>query len=173
MSNTTSSDVTSFTKSQPGGSFTKVLDLDFDLSFNYPIILNGDILTSVSFAIASVGIASVYLVIRYYHYDGSTETEVTTSQQTETLSVSGGGSLTVKAITNTLKSSISTKKFKKDDILRLTVELWTKWSGLSGTFYAGFGHSPNNYSDPDNYINSTNGARNTVLISSIPTLIDL
>ena len=104
--------------------FTKEIDLDFDITIKGDRLIGGDCLAQAKFGI-DVGTGktvTAYPIVKVIHYNGSTETILATMQGTEQAQTS-----TIQAnYVQTLKGTITSKHFKIGDILRITVELWAK-----------------------------------------------
>ena len=114
-------------------------DQNFDVPFNMPKSIKGELLLQVPISLyadptySSTG----YIVAKVVHYDGTTETiiggPVTSPSKTNGGSGAWGGAMLV------LKMTIARKHFKKGDILRLNI-VGTQ-SG-TGTDQGVIGHSP-------------------------------
>lgn len=113
-------------------SFTKYFDIDFDLLFNLPKNIKGNLLVSVPMGMSATDVTDkdfeFYCIVKAYHYDGSTETLLATG--TSITSVISNLQTDVgmySARTHLLKLNISTTKhFKKGETLRITIEGWFK-----------------------------------------------
>ncbi len=133
--------------------FVKYLDLDFDIIFNLPRNIKGDVLSSVPMGLCAVDNAAqpfeFYVIVKAVHYDGSTETTIGTGQSVTTSMTGLGNELEQDGIsfvarTHLVKSNISSvKHFKKGEILRITVEAWVKSDGANDVHII-MGHDPEN-----------------------------
>ena len=109
--------------------FTKQLDLDFDLStLNIAKTINGKVVVNLSFGVKAGGGGSPdtvlgYVIAKLRHWDGTTETELGSSQ-TQTLT--GTAFNTHVAKTTLVKFDVSSTHFAAGDTIRLTLEGWGK-----------------------------------------------
>lgn len=167
-----SSDIVSSSTGQ-NDTATKLLDLDFDTSpFNFPATVKGDAIINVGWGLVSLGNATAYVIAKLRKYSGTTETEIG-SAQSNTLSVSGGGSSDYSADNCCLKINSTGYTFNEGDILRVTIELWgTHQSASTSGTTTSVAHSPKGL-DTDTVVNSTNGCNSTVLQVQIPFKVDL
>jgi hypothetical protein len=126
-----------------GAPYTKVLDKDFDLTpFNLPRTIKGTAIISACFCLVNSGGGSTtryaYLIFKIRKYSGSTESEIA-SGQTDTVTYAGDSeSNTISLVT--MPITIPQTHFKKDDVLRLTIEGWGRVDGSStqkGKLYIG------------------------------------
>ena len=105
-------------------SFTKQLDLDFDTStFKLPRTAEGIAYMNISFGpnAQSTGDTSVYCIVKLFHFDGSTETQLGTDQRTETLTETRTADS--RSRLSALQFDISQQLFAEGDLLRVTVEV--------------------------------------------------
>ena len=117
--------------------WTKHLDLDYDIKFNTQKIVKGTGFVTCCFAtVAGAPAPNNYIIAKVRHYDGSTETDLVTSQ-TATVSNS------TKKNTRTLKVIIPRQVFAVGDILRLTIEVWGQRDGGNPN-YVSIGSDPKN-----------------------------
>lgn len=90
-------------------------DRDFDLQFNFPVTLKGDMLVYYSQSIANGGSGAV--TITAYHYDGSTETSIgTTTAATRT-------SAGAEYYRDSLKIALTERSFAIGEKLRITLSI--------------------------------------------------
>ena len=106
-----------------GASFTKEIDIDFDITIEGERLIGGDCLAQVKFDTFEGASSEVvaFPIVKVVHYDGTTETVLATMQGKEENSVSAS-----KEFTHSLKGTVTKKNFKKGDILRITIEIWAK-----------------------------------------------
>jgi len=104
------------------GAATKIIDLDFDITFKAPANVGGDAFINVTVSnLTQVNIDDIHVVIRVYHVSAAAvETELGNGTST---TPTWGAALGVYA-RNTLKIALSTKHFAIGEKLRLTVEGW-------------------------------------------------
>lgn len=105
--------------------FTKLIDIDFDVLMNRQITLRGDVAMNVSVAFLSGSIFEIYTIIKIRKWDGTTETDLSTSGQSETVTFTGTSPTVVYKYTTPIVKTPSSI-IKKDEYLRMTVELWYK-----------------------------------------------
>ena len=151
-------------------------DIDFDIVFNQPKNIKGDILAVVPFGvnIFGTGTSATYTIkatLDIFHYDGSTETQLgstITSEEAQSGSLSQGG---VFSHTTTLKVNQATiKHFKSGETLRFTIKLFVQ-HGASGnrTIIMGVGCDPANRTDADIAILAGNDTEHQVIITNDTT----
>ena len=127
--------------------FTKVIDLDFDLSeFNLFKTLKGTATFQFSMLAKSGGAVNrqleAYAIIQLRKWDGSTETDIV-SGQTATLQPPANSGED-EAIIN-MSVTVPQTHFKRGETLRITVEGWAKTvdaGNPAGEFF--IGHDPQN-----------------------------
>ena len=139
--------------------FTKVLDINFDLSaFNSVRTIKGTAHFTISESLLYAGQnCDSYLILKVRKYDGSTETDVA-SVQTQRLDTDGAGTYYK---THICELEIPETIYAVGDVLRITVEAWVK--GGSGTIDV--------HHDPQGATVGT--LKTTQFISDIPFKIDL
>jgi hypothetical protein len=122
---------------QGGTPDAKRLDLDFDLTqFKLPRRIKGTAICNVSIIFGDANTANhdgvAYVVVRFRRVRGGVETELAANTKSDTITV---GSQVVDLNVMQVEVDLSTGySFKKDDILRVTVELWSTGgsSGMKG-----------------------------------------
>jgi hypothetical protein len=136
----------------PANTYVLALDFDWDIIFNNPKDIFGDILTSIPFGIkvvsATTDIFTFYTDLLVYHYDGVTETQIGSTATSEVIQQSNSEAGDIISSISTLKVNASTvKHFKEGDILRFTMKLYVKCSEVNKTAIGGIGCDPMNRSD--------------------------
>ena len=139
-----SKNVSSEDSASASTSTVEVISKDFDVSFNVPTLIEGECQCHCPWFFqitsGSSDSTSALLTFEFYHFDGSTETSIGSS------SVDRGVSSSVSSaqyFLDTFFVSLSRKKFRKNDTLRLRVKVeMTKSLYSVGTFTAGFAHDP-------------------------------
>jgi hypothetical protein len=129
------------------------LDVDFDIIFNRPKLVFGDILVSVPFGIYNPGAISHDFLIKatldVYHYDGSTETQIgstATSEEVEAIDLALNEELS--HITTFKVNASSVVNFKVGETLRCTIKVYAQCTDASGWVIAtGIGCDPMNRTD--------------------------
>jgi len=149
-----------------GSSYTKLLDIDWDITIDDPRTLNGRCFIQIPFyAYVSSGGYNQYLIVKLRKYSGSTETDLGTVQSVTFQNVNNKTTATppklfVLDITNT--------PFKRGDILRLTLETYYNPGGGSGDLYHYVGNDPNARADA-----VVTGLETTQLKLDVPFRIDI
>lgn len=113
-----------------------VWEQDFDITFNLPKRIKGNCYIQVPMYVA--GDKDAYIKCTIIHYDGSSETTIGTQTQSSTLSTDAAAKQMIFSMVipvNTLTH------FKKDETLRLNIELWCDGGAGAGDFWR-LGHSP-------------------------------
>lgn len=124
-------------------SASKVLDLDFDVIFNLPRDLKGDIIISIPISTQRGPSYNhhTYAIIKARHWDGTTETELG-SAQTENVDGLAGASTYSDAV-KTVKINIASEiHFAQGETLRITVEIWGWTADSTEARQHAFGHDP-------------------------------
>ncbi len=130
-------------------SYTKRLDLHFDLSpFNSPRKIKGK--TRYVFTMTGRGgensASMAYIIFKLKKWDGTTETQIGNVTSVEgSLGTSGN---VVGSHEFTCEIDVTSQvHFKKGDVLRVTAEVWGKLVATGGTGRVGIAHDP---TDRDN-----------------------
>jgi len=127
------------------GTPTKVIDIDFDATLNYPMRVSGRVILEVPLAQSGVargdpGDSWAYIIAKLRRWDGTTEHELG-NDQTDTLNSKDG---LVDYNTATLFIDVAQEDFNVGDVLRVTIEgyAWctTTAAKLSHVYC---GHDPN------------------------------
>ncbi len=136
-------------------------ELDFDVSFQLPQRLKGQLFVTLTHESANGGGNNTvsYVKVQIIHYDGSTETTIGTQQTGDNLSFTGTGDIDVR---KTFNFDVD-KHFKSDETLRINIELWGS-GGNSSTVRL--------YHDGGNRDNWTL-AENSNMITQAPFRIEL
>ncbi len=129
---------------------SEILDLDFDVIFNRPQNMKGIVKVQIPLGGRTTSGApnswTVYAIVKLRKFDGSTESDIASSQS-EVVS-GGGGSVNVKEskmVNLAIDASSAVTHFKKGDILRITVSINN--NTVSGGTNTGFGHDPKDRTD--------------------------
>ena len=156
----------------------KLIDIDFDVTFDKPQIIEGTIIANTVHGIISgggncTGTCTSYIIAKIRKWDGTTETNLATKQSASiTVTESGSfGNHTHKI--SALELEISRTKFRKGDVIRLTVEQWASTTGaLGGASYwrVGFGHDPKTRNSPTGIISA---GEPTTITMTVPFKIDI
>jgi len=118
-----------------GTTDTKSVDEDFDAKFEKPVTVEGDALFNI--AIGGTGDTNnwegeIYAKIIVRKWDGSTETDLITSQGT-TFVIENIGQDNVMLLMTATKATIPKTSFKIGESLRVSVEIWAKRTSASGS----------------------------------------
>ena len=128
-----------------GAAANKLLDLDYDLApFNLPKNMVGTAYISVPILAGQVGgtITETYIIAKLRHWDGTTETEIASSQS-ETVTEDVPNKILLVKIT------VPLTHFKKGETLRLTIEGWMKDAAGGNARNMWIGHDPKSRIDTD------------------------
>ncbi len=119
--------------------YTKVLDVDFDLSeFNAPRIINGTAYLRMSYwAEGTSSGVYTYIIAKIRKWDGTTETEIASVQSEELNNYDVNKTLSMEI-------EIPLTHFNKNDQLRLTIEGWAKDAGATASSNIVISHDPQN-----------------------------
>jgi len=137
-------------------SYVELLDTDFDITFNNPKNIKGDILIQVPFGVnrRSVQSQSVHIMkaeVSVFHYDGSSETQMGSTATSELISFNTTDINHIVSHISTVKVTQSTvKHFKPGETLRFTIKVFVKdtnSSGIAAEFVGGIGCDPQNRTD--------------------------
>lgn len=150
--------------------FVKVLDVDFDATFNLPKIIKGTAYFNIPFELssASVSMKYGYLIVRVRKWDGTTETEIA-SNQGQTLNKDGTAEV---CNMESIDVEIPQTHFKKGETLRITIEGWGYANGGTGSAVLRIGHDPQDQSRLDTYFD-TPAVIPAIARAHIPFKIDL
>jgi len=123
--------------------WTLMVDVDWDLTFNVPKNVEGDIIFTVPFSGTHSGSDTTLMrcLVGAYHYDGSTET-LLGSGTTEEISI-----LSAETHISTVKVNVPRTHFKSGESLRFSVMLYHKRDTSNVSGMGGLGHDPMNRSD--------------------------
>ncbi len=160
--------ITTISALTTSNSFVQMLDLDFDLVFNVPRIINGKFYANLPLGSIATEQREWYAIVTIKHYDGTTETVIGTVQSATNLN--GGGSTGSEM--SLVSVDLTKKQFKATDILRITVEVWGKVSGAVN-LYVGLGHDPKNRNDPNTTFKTIEDGDDTTLLFYVPFVIDV
>lgn len=133
MSNTAFYSDTLYTESTEFGTatFTKELDLDFDVLINQTRIMKGKAFVNIPHATNPTGThyISSYVIVKIRKWDGTTETEIVSGQsKTVGVNTSSVNQYFMAGIVMDVPETI----FKYGDYIRITVEVWGKEDGANG-----------------------------------------
>lgn len=132
----------------------KEIDIDFDINFNTPKNIKGDIIVNVPIGVTTTSTTQVdatyQAVVKAYHYNGTTETQLGSTATSTLYSVKNMESdITLKRQSSNAVLKISVPKtthFRAGEILRITVEGW--FNRVSGSAsQGGIAHDPTNRND--------------------------
>jgi hypothetical protein len=163
---------------------TQYFDYDFDITFNLPKNVKGDILVNVPLGIAAASASqldfSFRAIVKAYHYDGSTETQLGSTATGILYDASGlqndnADDERASAVALLTISQSTIQHFKKGEILRITVEGWYKCDEVSAqTAFIGLAHDPANRADINE--NPSVGGANSqlqIILDNQPTRLSI
>lgn len=129
-----------------GETYEKVLDHDFDIELGTTQIVEGQALAQITYNLlvrqtsgtevnGVVTTGGAYMIVRVRKYSGSTETEVGIGQsETKTRTLNGTANTSSEATyRNSIFIDCTRTKFKRGDILRVTIEAWINLSAARYT----------------------------------------
>jgi len=133
-----SNTIETFATAGTSTSYVKLIDLDFDLSaFNTPRTIKGKAIVSFGIDITRNDFVSHKFIAKIRKYSGTTETEICNGEVEYSLAANWEG-------TSTMTFAVPETSFKKGDILRLTMEGWSKDDDGDGGQTQAIGHDPMN-----------------------------
>ena len=135
--------------------FTEEFNIDFDITFQVPKNIKGDILVNVPSGIAAESASQTdvqwYIIAKAFHFDGTTETQLGATAQSRTYSgvdlendVAGSERTSHSALLKINQATI--KHFSAGETLRITVEMWIK-NFDTVISQAAIAHDPTNRAD--------------------------
>lgn len=150
----------------PGASYTKVLDLDFDVLINKPLTIEGPIVVNVPIYNTNVGGGGgqyLFVIVKVRKWNGTTETEIASNGSRVSISGAGGASIYDMLAVDI---SIPLTTYKAGEYLRLTTEAWAYCTAASTVSIA---------ADPMNRTTGwdATGAVPSRLVFQVPRRIDL
>ena len=152
----------------------KILDHDYDITFNQPRDMKGKVraILSIGNGTTVAGKAhETFAIIRVRHWDGTTETEIA-NVQSDTMTRTVGANAPESQTMNVEIDVPTLQHFNRDETLRITVEIWGKSADGLDNNRSGYGLDPKDRNDP----NSPSVIENidtTVLEFHVPFRIDL
>ena len=120
-----------------------VSDLDFDVTLNRPLDLNGLGIVNVPIGLSSLSAQRqvyAYVVVYVRKYDGSTETDIVSNTSREFTTTSAVGTTAYSMLTLDVACPIT--HFKKGETLRLTVASYAKTTNASQAASVSIGNDP-------------------------------
>jgi len=152
--------------------YALAIDIDFDVQFNFPKVIDGTILVSVPMGtyIDNPGSINSYLIVKIRRVSSTGSEEDLASRQTD-YNIAGGLIGTTESLLQLAEIPITQAHFKKGEKLRITIELWGMAPDPASAFY-GIGHDPMDRNDPntDKRIADT---VSTILQAHVPFVIDV
>lgn len=126
-------------------SYTKLIDMDFDVLLNKPLNLKGNMIISspVKTDVSTGSNAGYsYTIVRLRKWDGTTETELFSG--TSVVVIRDGNAVYDGEMLSIVKIPVTLTSLKVGETLRITIEVWGKYSGSPSTHNIFFGHDPLN-----------------------------
>ena len=123
----------------------KILDVDFDVTFNFPKDVKGKVIANIPLVIGNdvtvlLG-GSAYIVVQVRKWDGSTESDIASNTKSETSPAVGSGD-TLQLMFN-VEVDTPLTHFAAGETLRITVEGWAAVQNANG-LQMGLMHDPKN-----------------------------
>lgn len=156
---------------------TKMLDLDWDVSFNLPRVMKGDVVVNLPIGFNDVNSANTYQIVPSIwvrKVEGTTETNIVNMSGSSFLS--GGGATGVLTALTAFTGNVPLTTFKAGDKLRVTTELWCKTGTdplANSRFFMGADPQGRTTTNRDNVEESFKSGDVTVFAVQIPFVIDL
>ena len=160
---------------------TQLFNLDFDIEFNVPKNIKGEIQVNVPIGIANPSAVdesvNMQVIVKVYHFDGSTETQLGSTATSTLYSIgdlNSGGLARMSANALLKVTQATTKRFKAGEILRVTVEGWFEATTGANSLIAAIGLDPSNR--PDTKEPSTiasNKLRPQIIVTGQPTRLSI
>ncbi len=153
--------------------YYELLDVDFDITFNIPKDIKGDILIQIPFGINAQtdGTYFIKTTCSVYHYDSTTPTPMgstTTSEEVrKAISIGEIGS----HITTLKVTQATVKHFKKGETLRFTIKVYAQAQIDNERVIGGVGCDPQNRSDVDIDLLANDDTEDQVIETNKPTQI--
>jgi hypothetical protein len=145
--------------------WTLLLDIDFDVVLNRPLVLKGKTVVNVPLKIRSgLNTVNVYAIVKVRKWDGVTETEIVSNDSSSSSQAAAGSSYFMKAV----DVDIPITNFKIGETLRLTI-LGYGQTSASGWGFISIGHDPMNRSTGWD----TTGAVPSKLVFQCPVRLNL
>ncbi|MFA5037480.1 MAG: hypothetical protein WC479_09940 [Candidatus Izemoplasmatales bacterium] len=153
--------------------YYNLLDFDWDIIFNIPKDVYGDILVSVPFGFYFLtgdgDTMGQYAECLVYHYDGTTETQIGSTATSETIQKANVLNHETFSHMTTFKINASTvQHFKAGETLRITIKTYAINASAANTHViGGIGCNPINTTDKAISISTTDQYQ--VIITNDPT----
>ncbi len=159
--------------------YDELIDIDFDIIFNMPQNIKGDILIQLPFGFQRTGAgdannADYKATASVYHYDGTTETQLGSTATTEILNITGMVQGDIESHISTIKvNQSSVQHFKKGETLRFTLKVYLKHASAGAlTFIGGVGCDPLNRTDDVIALTSNSTQETQVIETNEPTRLE-
>ena len=159
---------------------TKLIDADFDVQINRPLIVDGDFIVSLSLGIgrktpAAPGYTTTANLSGAIILDDGSENVLGTFTSTNLVAVDASEPFKTKVMT--MSTPVSLTQFKSGNILRVTIEGWAKVDSAYEA-YVGIGHDAKNRNDPEAvrktiYDESTSSYGPTIMEVHVPFKVDV
>ena len=123
-----------------GGAAVKEIDLDFDVTFNTPRVVNGELYVSIPVtSLCNItDNTNIYVIAVVSKESGGSTTLSTMTSKTFASGVSGAN----RRFRIVMKDSVTNINFKRGDILRFNVQIWAHLPPASGTCSVTLNHDP-------------------------------
>lgn len=152
-----------------GTSYTKELDIDFDVELGRPLIVDGQFQGNIPISIHIDGVQTVgaYCNVIVKKYDGSTETTIASGESDNR---GGQGANSYTSHLHAVAFDLPRTKLKKGEFLRITVEVWAQTTASTDTGDTAIGHDPRDRADATLF--PTTGHTSTQLKFRVPVALE-
>ncbi len=154
--------------------YYELLDFDWDIIFNIPRSIKGDILIQIPFGVlnntGSTKDFNIKAECLVYHYNGG-ETQIGSTATSEELTAVNLDNGLIRSHITTLKiNAASVVNFAKGDILRFTIKVYAKCTdAASSRVYGGVGCDPQNRTDATIQLVSNDSQEIQIINTDEPT----
>ncbi len=136
--------------------FTLFIEIDYDLTFTRPLIIEGNTIINITGGMASMEAATAITVA---HYMVLTISKIsggdTTVLGTETTSTEGLAAISQQSGVRAVNITVARTSFKEGDVIRLNVALWGRYTAGTDTPIMGWGHDPTDRNDDGRIVGRT------------------
>jgi len=134
------------------GTEYEMLDFDWDITFNMPKNIRGDILVQIPYGMQKTNAANhrfiVKVTVDIYHWDGSSETQIGSTSTSELVERDLDNTEIGSHMTTLKVNAASVVHFKKGETLRFTIKEIIKCTDAANqTAVGGLGCDPQNRTD--------------------------
>ncbi len=159
------------------GTYQEVFTIDFEIIFNMPKNIKGDILAQIPFGVIADGNISPLnfkSTLSVYHYDGSSATQMGSTVSSE-LREENVVQFEINSHLTMLKVNQATvKHFKKGEILRFTIKVYGKHTAGAGNqdVRGGVGNDPIDRTDAKIELDTATSTELQIIETNKPTKME-